>query len=134
MCTNPQCNSGRQAHAKGLCSRCYRRQYKYGDPNVVRKRGSKPSGNSKQRYVYVYDPVRGNNVLEHRVVMEGILGRPLLPTETVHHKNGNTKDNRPENLELWSKAQPAGQRVQDKVEFALEILSTYQPEALANSG
>ena len=62
---------------------------------------------------------------EHRRVMEEIIGRPLLPSESVHHKNGKRDDNRPANLELWSSSHPAGQRVTDLVAWAKEILSLY---------
>ena len=40
-------------------------------------------------------------------------------------------DYRLANLELWSSAQPSGQRVEDKVEFALEMLRLYAPDLLA---
>lgn len=64
-------------------------------------------------------------VQEHVVVMAEMLGRPLLPHENVHHRNGVRDDNRPENLELWSTFQPPGQRVQDKLAWAREILDLY---------
>jgi hypothetical protein len=31
-----------------------------------------------------------------------------------------------ENLELWSKSQPSGQRVEDKILWAIEILEDYK--------
>lgn len=64
-------------------------------------------------------------VYEHIVVMEKKLGRSLIDNENVHHINGNRSDNRPENLELWSTKQPKGQRVEDKVTWAIEIVSQY---------
>lgn len=75
----------------------------------------------------LFDALRGvgHFVHEHRWVMAQHLGRALLPDENVHHKNGQRADNRIENLELWSTAQPYGQRVADKLEWCRAFIAQY---------
>jgi len=52
---------------------------------------------------YKYKKIKlpdGSTRDEHRLVLEDYLGRRLEKYEVVHHINGNSKDNRIENLEI----------------------------------
>lgn len=40
---------------------------------------------------------------EHRLVAEGKIGRRLLPSEVVHHIDGNKQNNEPDNLAVLSR-------------------------------
>ena len=122
--------------AKGMCQMHYRRNKLYNNPRL---RPGRPRKNiasiNNNGYELLYEPENPNAntnglVLVHRKIMSEIIGRPLLKTEQVHHKNGNRSDNRIENLEIWNTRQPKGQRVPDKIEYALEILEQYAPHLL----
>ena len=114
--------------AKGYCQRHYDAFRFHGDPlyPIKRRPGLGHVNNNGYRLI----SIDGKNRPEHRVLMERLLGRPLLQHESVHHINGQRDDNRIENLELWSKSQPYGQRVTDKVAWAVEILKQYRPDLL----
>ena len=87
----------------------------------------------KDGYVLFKNPNRDlpnepRYILEHRYIMEQHLGRKLRANENIHHKNGIRHDNSLSNLELWAKHQPTGAKVTDLIEWAKDILATYESE------
>ena len=121
-CSVDECQ--RAVRGRGWCDAHYQRWFDKGDvladTPLRRVRGT---GTVQRGYVSI--GASGRARLQHRIVMEQILGRDLLPGENVHHKNGIRDDNRPENLELWVIRQPHGQRVPDMIVWAKEILARY---------
>jgi hypothetical protein len=137
FCTLEWCD--RPHYALGYCHTHYVR-YRRGQPleppikaHPKRRKVRTTRYKDRHGYIRVYRPDHPNAhglgwVYEHVLVMSEMLGRPLYPDEQVHHRNGQRDDNDPLNLELWSTLrQPAGQRVEDLVLWALTILRRYEP-------
>lgn len=118
-----------------LCGHCYERWKKYGNPLEPPRRVANGEAHWIDDYGYMNISVPGpdgklRTRREHRVVMEGMLGRTLQKHESVHHKNGVKTDNRPENLELWIGVgvQPKGQRLEDLMGYVTWLASNYPDE------
>jgi hypothetical protein len=123
-----------QARRKGYCDQHAYRIRKYGDPlegkPLYERRDKSKPYLDKKGYVQVFRPDHPNCwadgwTPEHRLVMSEKLGRPLTQDEVVHHLNGRRDDNRPENLELWTRSHPDGQRVEDVLRWAQDFVARY---------
>jgi len=109
--------------AMGYCSAHYQRLYKNGTLESKQKVSPQTVGEVnwyKNNAGYVVGYLRGKLVAQHRIVWEQHHSCALHPFENIHHINGIRHDNRIENLELWTKAQPAGQRPEDLVKWVVE--------------
>ncbi len=120
---------------KNRCKSCYnalRMRKNISDDIPVRKKAKNGSGGLNcygYRLISVKNhpnAMKHGRIFEHVFVMSEFLKRPLHKHESIHHKNGIRDDNRIENLELWSKSQPKGQRVEDKIKWAKDFLSQYE--------
>ena len=120
------CNN--KHYGRGMCQRDYMLEYHRGTfGNWVRPtlKGPRISTWKKDERGYLKCSIKDRTRFQHQIVMEMMLDRELVPGEEVHHKNGVRDDNRPENLELWVVSQPKGQRPEDLVDWANDIIRRY---------
>lgn len=127
VCTVTQCQ--RPTRSRGYCSMHYQRVQKHGHPgsagpldrsgdlNANWRGGIAAGPNRRYRRAYAPDHpyAVGQYVLEHRLVMERHLGRLLRPDEVIHHINGDTRDNRVENLEVMQQSAHAALHFRSEV-------------------
>lgn len=131
-----KCNADgceKSAVTRGMCPAHYSRWRKGNEWNTpLTRQNISKAQTMNNGYIFFTDyehpqsvSSKNGKVLVHRAVMSEILGRPLTRQETVHHKDGNRANNDPDNLELFTSNHPSGQRVEELVEWAEQIIEKY---------
>lgn len=110
----------RLAIKNGYCGTHNNQDRRTGRTWAIRPNGEQPIGYTRPgKGGYIWIKTADGWRQQHQVVMEGILGRSLVPGEEVHHKNLQRDDNSPSNLELWLTSQPRGARVVDLIDYVV---------------
>lgn len=94
-CSVEGCN--RKHVSKGFCGMHYARWKRLGNPTAQMSNSPYGSAVTKTGYM-VYA-----GKLQHQIIAEKVLGKPLPKDAVVHHVNGIRTDNRNENLVICSR-------------------------------
>jgi hypothetical protein len=100
LCGNPNSTTTKKSKYYGWCRSCIMKYVSINsDGWTIDKDGYVRVGGHKDHP----RATRSGQVLEHILVMEEKLGRPLLSEERVHHKDEDPRNNDPGNLVLMTK-------------------------------
>lgn len=122
----------RPVESHGFCAMHAQRFRRYGDPLYITPESKRRATNRAAQLARInpndvkpttYRKLHGRH--EHRVVAEQMIGRPLLPSEVVHHIDGNKHNNDPSNLQIMTPSEHSREHWWDesaKIEWQGESL------------